>query len=200
MISRRSSRNLLLVIRWAMLVSGATPFVGLLIAPSTFPRVLESQISLALVLVSYSTIGLFWAAMEKEYIENHKDERLASSVLRVCMVLCVLCIIPVFVSIAGSTTQSFYAAIHKADEKAAEPGLITTMRLWPAMWAIICAYSLKPIWDHAVAAVRGKWVGPVFDLSLPEKGNKSLKGFKRSIPRAETTGTSVKSEDMIQAG
>lgn len=167
MLSRLASRRCLVTIRCAMLFSGGAPWLLLAAGQSWFVTAMQYQVPMALLIGAYVVAGLYWAAIEKHYIASRKGERLAVSVGRALGLLVIAVMIPVFLKVDIGMAEQFGKQVQPAAAVREASGLLSVLLLWPGIWALICLYALKPVWDHAVEALKDGHVRPVFDFALP---------------------------------
>lgn len=165
MLKRRYSRFVLACLRWTMLLSGALPWVLLMIAPNAFIGLMEWQFGFTALFGAYVSVGLLWAAMEKESATKYSIEAPRTTILRAFLLLTVLTLVPSMVKIgngvADDVSQQIISQIAKG---AKQPGFLSVILIWPSLWALICAYALKPLWDAAVDSLRTSLITPYLDL------------------------------------
>ncbi len=165
MLKRRYSRFVLACLRWTMLLSGALPWVLLMIAPNAFIGLMEWQFGFTALFGAYVSVGLLWAAMEKESATKYSIEAPRTTILRAFLLLTVLTLLPSMVKIgngvADDVSQQIISQIAKG---AKQPGFLSVILIWPSLWALICAYALKPLWDAAVDSLRTSLITPYLDL------------------------------------
>jgi hypothetical protein len=177
MLKRRYSRFILGCLRWTMLLSGALPWVFLIIAPNAFIGIMEWEFGFTLLFGAYVSVGLLWAAMEKESATKYSIEAPKKTIFRAFLLLLVLALVPSMVNIGNGVADDVNRQIVSQIAKGAkQPGFLSVILIWPSLWALICAYALKPLWDSAVDSLRNSLITPYLDLGphlkLPAKKNR----------------------------
>lgn len=151
-----------------MLVSGAAPWLFLLVGQSWFVLAMEYQFALACLFALYVACGLYWAALEKHYVSSRKGERIRVSIGRAVVLVFAATLIQTFAKGGVAAAEEFAKQIAGLDARHPYPGFLSLLMIWPGAWAIICLYSLKPVWDHAVDAVREVKIIDTFSFAAPK--------------------------------
>jgi len=196
MLKRRYSRIALGWFRWTMLLSGALPWLLLIIMPKGFVSMMEWQFGFTLLFGAYVSAGLLWAAMEKESATKYSIEAPKSAIVRAFMLLLVLILVPAMVKIGNGVADDVHRQIVSQIAKGAkQPGFLSVILIWPTLWALICAYALKPLWDVAVDSLRNNLITPYLDLGPYQRKpvtNDKLVGFNQIV----SLGDSRPSKDL----
>lgn len=196
MLERRYSRMLLGVLRWTMLLSGALPWVLMLAIPNVFISVMEWKFGFTLLFGLYVSFGLLWAAMEKESATKYSIEAPKKAIFRAFMLLLILTLVPSMVKIGNGVADDVQRQIASQIVKGrAQPGFVSVILIWPTLWALMCAYALKPLWDVAVDSLRTSLIVPYFNLGpyvkRVRKRNSVEDASQAVAPECEQSSTEV---------
>lgn len=170
MLKRRYSRIALGWLRWTMLLSGALPWLLLIVTPIGFISMMEWEFGFTLLFGAYVSVGLLWAAMEKESATKYSIEAPKSAIFRAFLLLLALTLVPSMVKIGNGVADDVHRqVVSKIAKGAKQPGFLSVILIWPSLWALICAYALKPLWDAAVDSLRNNLITPYLDLGPYQK-------------------------------
>ncbi len=121
----------------------------------------------------YAALGLIWGAMEKESASKYGVEAPRKAIIRAVLLLFILILVPTMTKIGTGVAEEMQRSIAKQmSPERREPGFLSVVLLWPTLWAIICAYALKPVWDTAVEAIRVNYISSKLNLGPKQRQHK----------------------------
>ena len=87
------------------------------------------------------------------------------SVVRGMLSIFVAVMVPVLVKVGVAMAEELAKQVPRLGPHPETPGFVSVVLIWPALWALLCLYSLKPTLDHAVEAIRARFITPSFSFA-----------------------------------